>query len=76
MFSEWREANERLTTMNREFVLPVIVDDDYQPERYSADAARPWRDIDHGHAPRGVADGRLRSKLTKLLRDARRGIPG
>ena len=76
VFSEWREANERLKTMNRDFVLPVIVDDDYQPERYSADAARPWRDIDHGHAPRGVADGRLRSKLTKLLRDARRGPSG
>ena len=76
VFSEWREANERLKNMNREFVLPVIVDSDYQPERYSADAARPWSDIDHGHAPRGVVDGRLRSKLTKLLRDARRGTSG
>ena len=76
VFNEWREANKRLTTMNRDFVLPVIVDDDYQPERYSADAARPWRDIDHGHAPRGVADARLRNKLTRLLRDARRGVLG
>ena len=73
VFSEWREATARMQNMNREFVLPVVVDADYEPGRYTAEAARPWRDIDHGHAPLGVADARLRGKLTQMLRDARRG---
>ena len=72
VFSEWREANDRLSRMNREFVFPVIVDPDYEPGRYTADPVRSWRGIDFGHAPQGEPDARLLAKFKNLLRDARR----
>ena len=72
VFSEWREANDRLSRMNREFVFPVIVDPEYDPGRYTADPVRSWRGIDFGHAPQGEPDARLLAKFKKLLRDARR----
>jgi hypothetical protein len=75
VFTEWREAYDRGRGMNREFVLPVIVDADYAPEKYAAQTVWEWRrdNIDFGHAPGGVPDGRLQSTLQKLVRDARRG---
>ena len=60
--------------MNREFVVPVIVDADYVPERYTTESVRVWADdkkLDFGHAPEGVPDGRLETKLKKLVREAR-----
>ncbi|MEP7310751.1 MAG: toll/interleukin-1 receptor domain-containing protein [Acidobacteriota bacterium] len=76
VFREWRAATDLLEDMNREFVLPVIVDADYVPERYTAESVRVWADdkkLDFGHAPEGVPDGRLETKLKKLVRESRRG---
>jgi hypothetical protein len=74
VFREWRAANQRRQSMNREFVIPVIVDGDYQPERYTAAPAREWGGdhIDFAHAPDGVPDARTRTLLQRLVRDARR----
>ena len=73
VFTEWVEANKLLTSMNRDFVFPVIVDADFEPERYTHKAALQWVDehLDFAHAPEGVPDGRLQAKLKKLVRDAR-----
>jgi hypothetical protein len=74
VFREWQAACNRFPSMNREFVLPVIVDPDYDPEIYKPDPVLKWKDwkIDFGHAPGGVPDGRLEAKLKALIRDARR----
>lgn len=75
VFREWQEANLRKQLMNRDFLFPVIVDPDYEPERYQA---RPildgdWKRLDYSHAPEGVPDPRMTGKLRDLLRQARRG---
>lgn len=72
VFIEWRKANERSQAINRDFIVPVIVDSEYEPERYTAEPVRAWRGLDFGHAPEGVPDGRLLAKLKSLVRDARR----
>jgi hypothetical protein len=75
VFLEWRAANELLEEMNREFVLPVIVDAVYAPETYTAQPVRVWADdkkLDFGHAPEGVPDDRLVAKLKTLVRETRR----
>jgi hypothetical protein len=74
VFSEWNEANLRYREMNREFVFPVIVDTDFEPERYNAKPALKWADehLDFGHAPGGVPDGRLQAKIRKLVREIRK----
>ena len=75
VFDEWQEANVRKKAMNREFVFPVIVDADYEPDRYTAKPVRDgdWTRLDFGHAPEGVPDERMSAKLKDLLREARRG---
>jgi len=75
VFKEWEEASNLLPEMNREFVLPVIVDPEYNPEVYSPKPVWEWRQrkIDFGHAPGGAPDGRLKAKLQAMIRDARRG---
>ena len=72
VFREWRAASERALLMNRDFVLPLVVDTDYLPQRHTADAVRPWRALDFGHAPDGVPDDKTRQRLAALLRQARR----
>jgi hypothetical protein len=74
VFDEWQEANARKKGMNREFVLPVIVDADYEPARYKAKPVRDgeWARLDFCHAPEGVPDQRTTAKLKELLREARR----
>jgi TIR domain/SIR2-like domain len=74
VFREWDKASERLLQMNREFLVPVIVDTDYQPEVYQAQQVWQWRQrhIDFGFAPRGVPDQRLADKFKLLVREARR----
>lgn len=78
VFREWRKANERFKDMNREFVVPVIVDKEYSPERYCTSQApdwpvRVWKDrLDFGHAPEGIPDQRTTMKLQALIREARR----
>jgi hypothetical protein len=78
VFREWRAATDLLNEMNREFVVPVIVDADFAPERYRMDSVKVWRDdrkLDFGHAPDGVPDTRLADKIKKLVRGSRRGDP-
>jgi TIR domain-containing protein len=72
VFIEWRQANERNQAMNRDFIVPVIVDAEYEPQSYTAEPVRAWGGLDFGHAPEGVPDGRLLAKLKSLVRDARR----
>ena len=72
VFREWREANDRLRDMNRDFVIPMIVDADFEPERYTADAVRDWKQLHFGFAPDGVIDGPTTARLIDLVREARR----
>jgi hypothetical protein len=74
VFDEWQEANARNKAMNRDFIFPVVVDADYDPKRYVAKPLRDgdWDRLDFCHAPNGVPDERMMTKLTRLLREARR----
>lgn len=70
---EWREADDRASGMNRDFIVPIIVDAENDPSRYGAGPARGWRDALHyGHAPGGAPDEPTRQRLTDLVRAARR----
>lgn len=73
VFKEWERADDRLP-MNRDFLLPIIVDSDFEPGSYTATLVPKWRDerhIDFAHAPDGVPDERLEKKLKQLLQDSR-----
>jgi hypothetical protein len=72
VFREWGKANERLGGMNREFVVPIIVDADYSPERYTVPQVQDWSNIQFGHAPDGVPNSSTKEKLTALIRAERR----
>jgi hypothetical protein len=74
VFREWREANERRKGMNREFIVPVVVDADFDPARYTAEPAREWRDLHFGFAPGGRPDAATLATLQRLVREARRGV--
>jgi len=71
---EWRQAVDRSEAIaGRDFVVPLIVDADYAPLSYQR-VPREWSShIDFGHAPGGTPDPRTRDRLTKLIRDERRG---
>lgn len=73
LFKEWEQADDRLP-MNREFLFPIIVDDDFEPSLFTAPFIPKWRDerhIDFAHAPEGIPDTRLEAKLKKLVRNVR-----
>jgi hypothetical protein len=70
VFREWREAREREGGLNRAFVVPLVVDEAYDPARY-AGAVVDWSHLHFGHAPGGLPDGATLHKLKQLLRDAR-----
>jgi len=56
----------------REFIVPLIVDEDYDPQSYRK-VPREWSSqIDFGHAPSGAPDARLRKRLDNLIRAHRR----
>ncbi|WIT12560.1 toll/interleukin-1 receptor domain-containing protein [Paucibacter sediminis] len=75
VFREWRRANERAEGMNRDFILPLIVDAEFQPERLSHVISRGWREhLDLGHAPGGLPNERTRQRLERLLRESRRPL--
>jgi hypothetical protein len=75
VFNEWRKANERKEGMNREFLFPIIVDSEYEPDKYQSGPVWEWRrqSLHFGHAPEGDPDNQLVDKLKTLVRDARRG---
>lgn len=79
VFDEWDEANKCLPGKNYDFFLiPVIVDAEYEPECYTAIPTREWvsRKLDYAHAPEGQPDGRLEKTLKALVRNIRReGTP-
>ncbi len=72
-YREWNAAIDRSKGISgREFVVPIILDKEYDPQGY-ARVPKQWSDtIDFGHAPNGIADGRTRQHLTKLIRELRR----
>ncbi|MDO9068395.1 MAG: toll/interleukin-1 receptor domain-containing protein [Deltaproteobacteria bacterium] len=71
VFREWREADDRMKEMKRDFVTPVIVDTDYEPDRYKS-GIWGWEKLDFGFAPDGVPNDSLTERLIALVRDARR----
>lgn len=72
VFREWRAANDRAQDMNRAFIVPLVVDEEFQPGRYDAAPVRAWGHTDFGFAPRGVPDESLQRRLVSLVREARR----
>ena len=60
--------------MNREFIFPVIVEAEYEPQRYKAKPVLEgdWARLRFCHAPDGVPDESMMTKLRQLLREARR----
>lgn len=73
-YREWKAAIDRSKgIIGREFVVPIILDEEYNPQGYVR-VPKEWSDtIDFGHAPGGIADARTRQHLTKLIRELRRG---
>ncbi len=75
-FSEWLAAEERRAKMNvnRKFLLPLIVDTDFEPTRYHDKGVTPpaWSTIHFGFAPQGVPDERTLGTLQAMLRTARK----
>jgi hypothetical protein len=73
VFREWNEAAKRSLSIaaRRRFIVPVIVDKDYDPSQYRQfpDEFEP---IDFGHAPAGDPDATLRAVLTLEIRAMRR----
>jgi hypothetical protein len=77
VFREWGAATERLLGMNRKFLLPLVVDDTYDPETYNQTSVREWRakNVNFWHAPQGTPDPAALKSLLGLLRKAR-NVPG
>jgi hypothetical protein len=74
VFREWREAAERsLSILGRRFIVPVIVDADYEddPSRYRK-MPDAFRDFQFGRAPAGDPNAGLRAMLTDEIRAMRR----
>jgi hypothetical protein len=73
VFREWHVATDEDLEINRTYLVPVVVDDDYKPEVYRQDSVATWLDrkIDFGHAPSGQPDERTLAVFKKLLREAR-----
>ncbi|WP_271009030.1 toll/interleukin-1 receptor domain-containing protein [Paucibacter sp. B51] len=69
---EWKAALERETgIMGQTFVVPQIVDADYDPQSYVR-VPPPWMEgLDFGHSPGGVPDARTAGTLKRLLRAVR-----
>jgi len=72
VFREWRAANDRAQDMNRPFIIPLVIDEAFEPSRYNAAPAREWGQIDYGFAPEGRPDEATMKRLVSLLREARR----
>lgn len=71
---EWNEAIDRSKSIQgRVFVVPVIVDSDYDPEGYKR-VPLAWKDNLHfGHAPHGQPNDQTNAMLKKLIRADRQG---
>jgi TIR domain len=72
---EWYAAMKREEgIMGEAFVLPMIVDADYQPDAYERVPAVWGENLDFGHAPTGLPDPRTTQVLKKLIRGARSSL--
>lgn len=72
---EWNTALRREEgIMGETFVLPMIVDADYQPDAYERVPATWGENLDFGHAPAGLPDARTTQVLKKLIRGARSNL--
>jgi hypothetical protein len=74
VFREWSEAVDRARKIpRRRFIVPVIVDDDYDgdPSQYRQ-IREEFRQLHFGRAPSGHPDPALRALLTEEIRDMRR----
>ena len=69
---EWKEANDRWTYLNYEYLVPIILDPDGDPKSYTAEPVRKWQDLLFGRAPNGVPDEKTADRLRKLVRESRR----
>ena len=69
---EWNEAIDRgKSIQGRMFVVPIIVDQAYEPQGYQR-VPRDWSDnLDFGHAPIGLPDERTNFLFRKLIRAER-----
>jgi hypothetical protein len=69
---EWREAADRARRIQgRRFIVPIIVDEQYDPARYTL-LPETFHGIQFGHAPGGVPDERLAAQLVAEIRARRR----
>jgi hypothetical protein len=72
VFKEWNVAVDRaLSIPRRRFIVPVIVDKDYDPGRYKQ-IPDDFTRLDFGHAPAGHPDEALLATLTNEIRNMRR----
>jgi hypothetical protein len=74
VFREWSEAVDRLRSIpRRRFIVPVIVDDDYEgdPSQYRQ-VPDTFRGFHFGRAPAGDPDAELLAMLTAEIRAIRR----
>jgi hypothetical protein len=69
---EWNEAIDRGKSIHgRMFIVPIIVDQAYEPLKYQR-VPRNWTDnLDFGHAPAGLPDERTNFLFKKLIRAER-----
>ncbi|ALL69747.1 TIR domain/SIR2-like domain (plasmid) [Paraburkholderia caribensis MBA4] len=73
VFREWRAAQDRALSLNRDFIVPLVVDDAYEPNQYAGSVVR-FDTLHFGHAPGGVPNEATLGRLKQLLRDARNPI--
>lgn len=69
---EWNEAIDRSKSIQgRIFIVPIIADEEYQPEDYQR-VPLVWKDNLHfGHAPLGQPNEQTNTLLKKLIRSER-----
>ncbi len=75
VLKEWRAANRRLEGMGRTFIVPMIIDPEFDFDRFT-DPGREvpdwpvlqWANLNVCHAPEGKADGRTLHTLKNLVR--------
>jgi len=73
VFGEWRAAEKRRAMVNRTFLMPLVVDADYEPVGdYLTGPAADWQEINLGFAPAGVPDASTANALRTMLRAARK----
>ena len=70
---EWMEALERAKSIHGKFILPVVVDEDYDGDaRRYAMVPEPFQELHYGHAPGGRVSAELKAEVQKQLRTVRK----